>query len=134
MLNEYLKNNLCEMTKDNEVFLTEDLTNCVFSEWNEKLESFTHICDLYDYGFRFYEDGRIVMEDRFLEDSNCEWKGKSECGHLEYQSIEDMLKDWLDEIKNNEYIKSILYNEIKFIEQLNDEDNSDFIQKRRVIV
>ena len=97
--------------------MTENLTNNVFSEWNEKLEVFTHICDLYDYGFHFYEDGRIAMEDRILEDSNCEWKGKNECGHLEYQSIDNMLKDWLDEIKNHEKAQDIFKNEIEFIEQ-----------------
>ena len=122
MLNEYFKNNLQETTKESEIFLTRDLTNGVFSEWNEKLEAFTHICDLYDYVFRFYEDGRIVMEDRILEDTNCQWRGKDDCGHLEYSSIDDMLKDWLDEIKNNENVKSILKNEIKFIEQINDEE------------
>lgn len=42
------------------------------------------------------------MEDRVLEDSNCEWKGKNECGHLEYSSIDEMLSDWFDKVKNNE--------------------------------
>lgn len=118
MLNEYLKNNLYEATKENEASLTKDLTNGVFSEWNEKLETFTHICDLYDYVFHFYEDGRIVMEDRVLENSNCDWKGKNECGHLEYSSIDEMLIDWLDEIKNNKSLQSILKEEIEFIEQM----------------
>lgn len=116
MLNEYLKNNLFEATEDNEVYLTKDLTNGVFSEWNEKLEAFTHICDLYDYVFHFYKDGRIVMENRILEDLNCNWKGKSECGHLEYSSIDEMLCDWFNEIKNNEKVQSLLKEEIEFIE------------------
>ena len=116
MLDEYLRNNLYTKTKENERFLTENLTCGVFTEWNEKLETFTHICDLCDYVFRFYEDGRIVMEDRILEDTNCEWKGETMCGHLEYQSIDDMLKVWLNEIKNNETVCSILKNEIEFFE------------------
>lgn len=116
MLSEYLKNNLYAATKENEKFMTENLTNGVFSEWNEKLEVFTHICDLCDYVFRFYEDGRIVMEDRILKNTNCEWKGERTCGHLEYQSIDEMLKDWLDEIKKNETVCSILKDEIEFME------------------
>lgn len=120
MLNKYLNNYLYEKTKENEVFMTEDLTNHIFSEWNDKLETFTHICDLYEYVFRFYENGRIVMEDRILEDTNCKWKGKSDCGHLEYLSIDDMLIDWLDEIKSNENenMRALLKDKIDFIEHL----------------
>lgn len=118
MLEEYLKNNLYAVTKENKKAIAEELTNGVFSEWNEKLESFTHICDLYDYVFRFYDDGRIVMEDRILEDTNCEWRGENKCGHLEYSSIDQMLIDWLDEIKNTDTVKAILEDEIQFIEQL----------------
>lgn len=120
MLNEYLKNNLYEKTKENEIFLTKELTNGIFLEWNEKLEIFTHICDLYDYVFFFFEDGRIVMEDRILENTNCQWKGTSDCGHLEYSSIDDMLIDWLDELKNieNENMRALLKDRINFIEYL----------------
>lgn len=120
MLNEYLKNNLYEKNKKNEVSMTKELTNGIFSEWNEKLESFTHICDLYDYVFRFYDDGRIVMEDKILEDTNCQWIGKDDCGHLEYLSIDDVLIDWLDEIKSNENenMRELLKDKIDFIEHL----------------
>lgn len=117
MLNEYLKGNLYEMTKENERNLTEDLTNHVFSEWNEKLEVLTHICDLYGYLFRFYRDGRIVMEDTILKDTNCNWIGQNSCGHLEYNSLDEMLIDWLDELKKNEG-KEQFDEEIKFIETI----------------
>ena len=123
MLDEYLKNNLYTTTKENEEFLTKEITNNVFSKWNDKLETFTHICALYDYVFRFYEDGRIVMEDRILEDTYCMWRGKTDCGHLEYGSIDDMLLDWLDEIKNNKRWQSILKDEIEFIERMKCESN-----------
>lgn len=31
-----------------------------------------------------------------------DWRGKDDCGHLEYQNIDEMLIDWLDELKQNE--------------------------------
>lgn len=133
MLNEYLRNNLYKQTKENEKYLTKVLTNNNFSEWNEKLETFTHICDLYDYVFHFYENGRIVMEDRILEDSNCKWKGKSECGHLEYLSIDEMLVDWFDEIKNDEGAQTLLKDKIKFIERLKKEKNNTHVRSRDIV-
>ena len=48
-------------------------------------------------------------------------RGKDDCGHLEYQNIDEMLIDWLDELKQNEgsykfdeeiaFIKSMQKNE-----------------------
>lgn len=118
MSDEYLKNNLYEKTKENEIFLTKELTNNVFSEWNNKLEAFTHICYLYDYRFRFYEDGRIVMENIILNNTTCEWKGKNDSNHLEYSSIDEMLINWLDKIKNDDNMRTLLQKDIQFIEQL----------------
>lgn len=34
--------------------------------------------------------------------SDFEWRGKDDCGHLEYRSLDSMLIDWLDELKLNE--------------------------------
>ena len=31
-----------------------------------------------------------------------DWRGKDDCGHLEYQNIDEMLIDWLDELEQNE--------------------------------
>ena len=69
---------------------------------------------------RFYPDGRLVLADTILyskDVKNCEWKGKVDCGHLEYHSLDDMLSDWLDELKRNESTKKF-DEEISFIEKI----------------
>lgn len=100
MLNEYLQNNMLAKTKENEKYIASEITNNVFTEWNDKLERFTYICDKLGCCFRFFLDGRIVMEDELENnDCNCEWKGKTELHHMEYKSIDDMLNVW-DYTKN----------------------------------
>ena len=42
--------------------------------------------------------------------------GENFCGHLEYNSVEDMLLDWLEELKNGEDAQKVFAEEIKFIE------------------
>ena len=36
------------------------------------------------------------------KDTDSEWMGKDDCGHLEYETLDHMLVDWLDELKKNE--------------------------------
>lgn len=104
MKQEYLKNNLYEDNTENEKYLVEDITNNVFHKWNDKLEILTRVCDWYEYMFRFYSDGRLVLQMLKMntKEEESEWMGKDDCGHLEYQNLDEMLVDWLDELKQNE--------------------------------
>ena len=105
-------------TQDNTT--VEELTLGVFKKWNDRLEVMGSICDFYDYVWRFYSDGRLVLAttiDYNTNPSSCDWKGNNECGHLEYQSIDDMLRGWLDELKENESVYWF-EDEIAFIESI----------------
>lgn len=104
MKQEYLKNNLYEDNTENEKYLVEDITNNVFYKWNDKLEILARVCDWYGYMFRFYSDGRLVLQmmEMNTKEEETEWRGKDDCGHLEYQNLDEMLIDWLDELKQNE--------------------------------
>ena len=77
-----------------------ELTEGVFRKWTDELEIMGSICDFYDYSWRFYPDGRLVLTDSINKDVN--WRGKNECGHFEYQSLNEMLRDWLDKLTKNE--------------------------------
>ena len=68
-----------------------ELTEGIFHEWNDKLEIMGSICDFYDYSWRFYPDGRLVLSDFLNEDS--EWRGENDYGHFEYQSSEEIYDD-----------------------------------------
>ena len=119
MKRNYLKNNFWSDNADDERYLTEYLTRGIFHKWNKKLEILTRICDYYSYMFRFYPDGRLVLQmmNANTKDTDSEWRGKDDCGHLEYETIDHMLVDWLDELKKNE--GSYKFDEeIKFIESL----------------
>lgn len=82
----------------------EDITQGAFHKWNDKLGIITRVCDWYGYHFRFHSDGRLVMQmlNANTDENEFEWRGKDDCGHLEYQNIDEMLIDWLDELKQNE--------------------------------
>ena len=103
----------------NEKHLIEDLTSNLYHEWNDKLEILTRICDYYSYTFRFYSYGRLVLQimNNNTKDDDSSWRGKDDCGHLEYPSIDVMLIDWLDELKKNEGSYKF-EEEIKFIKDL----------------
>lgn len=104
-------------TKD----VVKELTENNFSEWNDKLEIMGSICDYYDYVWRFYDDGRLVLADRLATDTGdttCDWIGENSCGHLEYNSLDAMLIDWLDELEKNEG-KEQFSEEILFIRSMN---------------
>lgn len=62
MKQDYLKNNLYEDNAESEKYLVEDITQGAFHKWNDKLEIITRVCDWYGYHFRFYSDGRLVMQ------------------------------------------------------------------------
>ena len=95
------------------------LSKNLFHEWNDKLEILTRICDYYSYTFRFYSDGRLILQtmNTNTKDDDSTWRGKDDCGHLEYPSIDAMLIDWLDELKKNEGSYKF-EEEIKFIKDL----------------
>lgn len=119
MKRNYLKNNFWNDNADDEKYLTEYLTRNVFHKWNDKLEILTRICDYYSYMFRFYPDGRLVLQmiNANTKDTDSEWRGKDDCGHLEYETLDYMLVDWLDELKKNEGSYKF-EEEIKFIESM----------------
>ena len=62
MRKEYLKNYYLKDNAEDEKILVEDFTKKVFHRWDDKLEILTRICDWYGYGFRFYPDGRLVLQ------------------------------------------------------------------------
>ena len=93
MKQDYLKNNLYEDNAESEKYLVEDITQGAFHKWNDKLEIITRVCDWYGYHFRFYSDGRLVMQMLNANTSEDEF---------DYQNIDEMLIDWLDELKQNE--------------------------------
>lgn len=104
MKQEYLKNNLYQDNAENEEYLVKYITHNVFNKWNDKLEILTRICDWYEYHFRFYSDGRLVMQmlNANTSEDEFEWRGKDDCGHLEYQNLNEALIDWLDKLEQNE--------------------------------
>lgn len=122
MKKECLKKHFLKESSKYEKNLVEDLTSNVFHEWNDKLEILTRICDYYSYTFRFYLDGRLVLQmvNAKTKDNDSRWRGKDDCGHLEYFSIDAMLIDWLDELKKNEGSYKF-EEEIKFIEKLQED-------------
>lgn len=122
MKKECLKKHFLKEPSKYEKNLVEDLTSNVFHEWNDKLEILTRICDYYSYMFRFYLDGRLVLQmvNAKTKDDDSRWRGKDDCGHLEYFSIDAMLIDWLDELKKNEGSYKF-EEEIKFIEKLQED-------------
>lgn len=107
------------ITSQSEATVSE-LTENVFHEWNDKLEIMGSVCEFYDYVWRFYPDGRLVMSDTILHNrdaESCNWIGSNDCGHLEYHSLDEMLLDWLDELKANKS-KERFTEEIEFIEAM----------------
>ena len=119
MKQKYFKNNFWSDSAEDEKYFTEYLTRGVFHTWNDKLEILARICDYYSYMFRFYPDGRLVLQTLIIniENTISEWKGKDYCGHLEYENLDCMLIDWLDELRENE--GSYKFDEeIAFIEDL----------------
>ena len=45
-----------------------ELTEDVFCKWTDELEIMGSICDFYDYSWRFYPDGRLVLADSINKD------------------------------------------------------------------
>lgn len=119
MKKEYLQQHFLKELSKFEKYLVEDITSNVFHEWNDKLEVLTRICGYYSYTFRFYSDGRLVLQimNANTKDDDSTWRGKDDCGHLEYPSIDAMLIDWLDELKKNKGSYKF-EEEIKFIKDL----------------
>lgn len=119
MKKEHLQHHFLKEPSKFEKYLVEDITSNVFHEWNDKLEVLTRICGYYSYTFRFYSDGRLVLQmiNANTKDDDSRWRGKDDCGHLEYPSIDAMLIDWLDELKKNEGSYKF-EEEIKFIKDL----------------
>lgn len=104
MKREYLKSNCLDNNDTDEKYFVEKYTKGLFHKWNDKLEILTRICDYYSYLWRFYPDGRLVLQmmEENTQDEDSEWRGKTDCGHLEYETLDHMLVDWLDELKKNE--------------------------------
>ena len=103
---------------EDEKYIVEDMTNNVFHKWDDKLEVFFRICDYYSYIWRFYNDGRVVMQMIFenTADSETEWRGYSDEHHLEYETIDVMLLDWHGKLSADS--SKDFEEEINFIESL----------------
>lgn len=93
-------------------------------QWTEAEEHMAEICSFYDYGFAWNEKGNIVINNGYY----CEWHqdyyrffGKNieidenenidldgDLRHYEYESAEDMVKEWIKICKdtNNDYVKN----------------------------
>lgn len=119
MKREYLKSNYLDNNDVDEKYLVEKYTKGLFHKWNDKLEILTRICDYYSYLWRFYPDGRLVLQmiEENTKDEDTEWKGKDNCGHLEYETLDHMLIDWLNELRKNEGLYKF-DEEIAFIESI----------------
>ena len=78
MKKEHLKQHYFKEPSKYEKHLVEDLTSNLFHEWNDKLEILTRICDYYSYTFRFYSDGRLVLQmvNAKTKDDDSRWRGK----------------------------------------------------------
>ena len=118
MKQSYLSNYFLSDTVENERYLVEDITNHTFNVWNDKLEVMLRICDYYTFMYRFYEDGCIVLQMACenTKDSETEWVGHSDDTHFEYESLDEMLKDWCKRLKDSE--ASAFAEEIEFIENM----------------
>lgn len=92
-----------------------ELTEGVFTHWNDKLETMGSICDFYEYLWRFFPDGRLVLTSLDSNDEDCDWKGETYSGHHEYLSLDEMLSDWLTKI--DEADKKYFIDEIQFIKE-----------------
>lgn len=99
--------------------------------WRKDVEErMAEICSFYDYGFAWDDNGKIVINNGFY----CNWhenyykffgrnieKDNTEDGilrHYEYESAEDMVKDWLNicETTNEDYVKNGLPKPFEWIE------------------
>lgn len=118
MKQSYLDNYFLSDTVENERYLVEDITNNVFNTWNDKLEVMLRLCDYFTFMYRFYKDGRIVLQMACENtmDSETEWTGHSNDTHFEYESLDSMLADWSKRLKDSE--DSAFAEEIKFIENM----------------
>ena len=90
-------------------------------EWRKQMkkeEVVKEICNCFDYNYSIYDDGRVVIDDGLGVDHEptTEWLNNDFCGHIEYQSIDAMLLDWLEELKNGNK-ENVFLEEIEFIEQ-----------------
>ena len=119
MKREYLKSNCLDNNDTDEKYLVEKYTKGLFHKWNDKLEILTRICDYYSYLWRFYPDGRLVLQmmEENTKDEDTEWKGKDDYGHLEYETLDHMLTAWVDKLRKNEGLYKF-DEEIAFIESI----------------
>lgn len=85
-----------------------------------KKDVVNEICNCFDYNYKIYDDGRIVLDDGLGVDhkATTEWLNKDFCGHQEYKSIDEMMIDWLEELKNGKDAQEVFLEEIKFIETM----------------
>lgn len=118
MRQSYLNNYCLSDNAENEKYIAEDITNSVLHTWNDKLEVMLRICDYYTFMYRFYKDGKVVLQMAFenTKDSETEWTGHSNDTHFEYESLDAMLADWSKRLKDSE--DSAFAKEINFIENM----------------
>ena len=51
----------------------------------------------------------------YADDEDCKWKGEMYYGHLEYCSLDEILNDWLERIKEDD--RKYFNSEIQFIKE-----------------
>ena len=79
-----------------------------------KKDVINEICNCFDYDYKIFDDGRIILDGN--GEATIEWLNKNFCGHKEYQSVDEMLIDWLKELKNGKDAQEVFLQEIEFIE------------------
>ena len=108
-----------------ESIIDSDITEAYEKEtgkaWSIAEEHMAEICSFYDYGFAWNEAGNIVInkgfrDDKFFGENIEKNAGKQFNGvhlntdirHYEYQSAEEMVKEWTDACKqsNEDYVKN----------------------------
>lgn len=73
--------------------------------WGEKEEHMAEICSYFLYGFDWNKKGNIVISDSYynwdgikgVDEIGFEFVGENTCGHFEYDSVDEMLKQWKEE-------------------------------------
>lgn len=81
------------------------------------------ICVFHAYEFK-EENGKIVLDNGCSDYKLAFENVKSECGHFEYEDIDEALKDWLPTLEQeaddtlSEFGYKMWNYEIKFIEEL----------------
>ncbi len=92
-------------------------------EWSDDMELIAIICDFFNFFWKRYNDGKIVLEDKVWSGEkigntnvyygHCKWIGYDYTGHFEETSVRGMCKKLKEMICNIDCNWNILFNNIK---------------------